>query len=415
MLFAGSVQEVMDLALISQAATLRSRVPFLHVFDGFRTSHEVMKIERLLDDQIREMIDDAFVNAHRQRALSPDHPVVRGTAQNPDVFFQSRERANTYYLRVPSIVQQAMDQFGNMTGRQYKLFDYSGAKDAERVIVMMGSGCETAQETIDCLAAAGEKVGLVKVRLYRPFSAEHFLSALPSTTKAIAVLDRTKEPGSLGEPLYQDVITAVSESAASGSGYTAQTPRIIGGRYGQGSKEFTPAMVKAVLDELEVRAPKNHFSVGIEDDLTNSSLAVDEAFSTESEDTVRAIFWGLGSDGTVSANKNTIKIIGEQTPNYAQGYFVYDSKKSGAVTTSHLRFGKKPIHSTYLIRRANFIGVHQFNLLERYDVLDAAEECAALLLNCQYAGAEAWRHLPVAVQDAIIRKKLKVYAVDAMK
>jgi pyruvate-ferredoxin/flavodoxin oxidoreductase len=413
MLFAASVQEVMDLALIAQAATLRSRVPFLHVFDGFRTSHEVMKIEKLRDEEIREMIDDAFVNAHRQRALSPDHPVVRGTAQNPDVFFQSRERANVYYSRVPSIVQQVMDQFGCMTGRQYHLFDYFGACDAERVIVMMGSGCETAQETIESLAESGEKVGLVKVRLYRPFSAAHFLSALPATTKAIAVLDRTKEPGSLGEPLYQDVITAITESVASGGGIPAQMPRIIGGRYGLGSKEFTPAMVKAVLDELSKRTPKNHFTVGIEDDLTNSSLAVDDSFSTESEGTVRAIFWGLGSDGTVSANKNSIKIIGEQTPNYAQGYFVYDSKKSGAVTTSHLRFGKNPIHSTYLIRRANFIGVHQFNLLERYGVLDAAEEEAALLLNCQYPADEVWRHLPAGVQETIVRKRLKVFAIDA--
>src|SRR5262252_5117514 len=409
MLFAASVQEAMDLALIAQAATLRSRVPFLHIFDGFRTSHEVMKIEKLSDDQIREMIDDTFVNAHRQRALSPDHPVIRGTAQNPDVFFQSRERANAYYARVPAIVQQVMNQFGVMTNRYYHLFDYCGAPDAERVIVMMGSGCETAEETVDSLAAAGQKVGLVKVRLFRPFSAAHLMDAVPATTKAIAVLDRTKEPGSVGEPLYQDVVTAISEWAASGG----RMPRIIGGRYGLGSKEFTPAMVKAVLDEMESQAPKNHFTVGIEDDLTHTSLAVDNSFSTECPGGVRAIFWGLGSDGTVGANKNTIKIIGEQTPNYAQGYFVYDSKKSGAVTTSHLRFGKKPIHSTYLIQRANFIGVHQFNLLERHDVLGAAEEGAAVLINCPYPAKEAWRKLPESARVAIRSKGLKVYTVDA--
>jgi len=409
MLFAASVQEAMDLALIAQAATLRSRVPFLHIFDGFRTSHEVMKIEKLSDDQIREMIDDTFVNAHRQRALSPDHPVIRGTAQNPDVFFQSRERANAYYARVPAIVQQVMNQFGVMTNRYYHLFDYCGAPDAERVIVMMGSGCETAEETVASLAAAGQKVGLVKVRVFRPFSAAHLMDAVPATTKAIAVLDRTKEPGSIGEPLYQDVVTAISEWAASGG----RMPRIIGGRYGLGSKEFTPAMVKAVLDEMESQAPKNHFTVGIEDDLTHTSLAVDNSFSTECPNGVRAIFWGLGSDGTVSANKNTIKIIGEQTPNYAQGYFVYDSKKSGAVTTSHLRFGQEPIHSTYLIQRANFIGVHQFSLLERHDVLGAAEEGAAVLINCPHRGKDAWRKLPESARIAIQSKRLKVYSIDA--
>jgi pyruvate-ferredoxin/flavodoxin oxidoreductase len=409
MLFAASVQEVMDLALIAQAATLRSRVPFLHIFDGFRTSHEVMKIEKLSDEQIREMIDDTFVNAHRQRALSPDHPVIRGTAQNPDVFFQSRERANAYYSRVPTIVQQVMNQFGNMTNRYYHLFDYSGAPDAERVILMMGSGCETAQETVDSLAAGGEKVGLVKVRLFRPFSAAHLIDALPATTRSIAVLDRTKEPGSLGEPLYQDVVTALSERAASGG----TMPRIIGGRYGLGSKEFTPAMVRAVLDEMARQAPKNHFTVGIEDDLTHTSLVVDNSFKTESTDGVRAIFWGLGADGTVSANKNTIKIIGEQTPNYAQGYFVYDSKKSGAVTTSHLRFGKKPIHSTYLIQQASFIGVHQFNLLEGHDVLGSAEEGASVLINCPHPATEVWRKLPDSVRAAIRSKRLKVYSIDA--
>src|SRR5215467_13904083 len=409
MLFAASVQEAMDLALIAQAATLRSRVPFLHIFDGFRTSHEVMKIEKLSDDQIREMIDDTFVNAHRQRALSPDHPVIRGTAQNPDVFFQSRERVNAYYARVPAIVQQVMNQFGVMTNRYYHLFDYCGAPDAERVIVMMGSGCETAEETVDSLAAAGQKVGLLKVRLFRPFSAAHLMDAVPATTKAIAVLDRTKEPGSVGEPLYQDVVTAISERAASGG----RMPRIIGGRYGLGSKEFTPAMVKAVLDEMESQAPKNHFAVGIEDDLTHTSLAVDNSFSTECPGGVRAIFWGLGSDGTVSANKNTIKIIGEQTPNYAQGYFVYDSKKSGAVTTSHLRFGPRPIKSTYLISKASFVACHQFSFLERIDMLKSAEHRATFLLNSPFGPDEIWDKLPEPVRVVIRSKRLKVYTIDA--
>jgi pyruvate-ferredoxin/flavodoxin oxidoreductase len=410
MLFPASVQEVMDLALIAQASTLRSRVPFLHVFDGFRTSHEVMKIEKLSDDEIREMIDDAFVSAHRQRALSPDRPVIRGTAQNPDVFFQSRERTNAYYSRVPAIVQQVMNQFGSTTGRQYHLFDYSGAPDADRVIVMMGSGCETAQETVDSLVAKGEKVGLIKVRLFRPFAPAQLLDALPLATAAIAVLDRTKEPGSLGEPLYQDIVTALSEA---GAGVLPRIPRIIGGRYGLGSKEFSPAMVKAVFDEMASGAPRNHFTLGIKDDLTHTSLVVDNSFRTECPDTVRAVFWGLSADGTVSANKKTIKIIGEQTSNYAQGYFVYDSKKSGAVTTSHLRFGKKPIHSTYLIQRANFIGIHQFNLFERHDVLGAAQDGAAVLLNCPYPPNEIWRRLSPSVRHSIVSKGLKVFAIDA--
>jgi len=408
MLFANSVQEVMDFALISQAATLRSRVPFLHIFDGFRTSHEVMKIERLSDETIRGMIDEQLVHSHRGRALTPDRPVMRGTAQNPDVFFQSRERANSLYLDTPGIVQEEMNRFGLLTGRNYKLFEYVGDPDAERVIIMMGSGCETVEETITTLRANGEKVGLLKVRLYRPFPVDLFVEALPCTAKSIAVLDRTKEPGSAGEPLYQDVVTAFAEVVDAGF-----RPRIVGGRYGLASKEFTPAMVKAVFDELKQEEPKNHFSVGIVDDVTFTSLPYDATFDTEAQDQVRAMFWGLGADGTVSANKNSVKIIGEETPNYAQGYFVYDSKKSGAMTVSHLRFGAQPIKSTYLIQRANFIAVHQFNFLERYPVLDPAVDGATLLLNSPYDASEVWQHLPQNVQQTIIEKHIKLYSIDA--
>jgi pyruvate-ferredoxin/flavodoxin oxidoreductase len=421
MLFANSIQEAMDFALISQAATLESRVPFLHVFDGFRTSHEVMKIEELSDEQIRAMIDEQLVQAHRQRALTPDRPVMRGTAQNPDVFFQSRERANSFYAATPDIVARVMKKFADTTGRQYQLFDYVGAPDAERVIVMMGSGCETAEETVTALMARGEKVGLLKIRLYRPFPVDHFIAALPSSVKSIAVLDRTKEPGGAGEPLYQDVVTAISEARWHGcpareehaQDARATAPRIIGGRYGLGSKEFTPAMVKSVFDEMLKDDPKNHFSVGITDDVTFNSLAFDPAFTTEAAGQVRALFWGLGADGTVSANKNSIKIIGEETPNYAQGYFVYDSKKSGAMTVSHLRFGSKPIKSTYLIQRANFIAVHQFNFIERYQILDAAEEGATLLLNSPYEPTDVWDKLPRSVQETIVSKKIKVYTINA--
>ncbi len=413
MLFANSVQEAMDFALISQAGALRSRVPFLHVFDGFRTSHEIMKIEKLSEDEIKAMIDGELVRAHRARALSPDHPVMRGTAQNPDVFFQSRERANSYYLQTPGIVEDEMNKFAAITGRQYRLFDYFGAADAERVVVLMGSGCETAEETVESLAASGEKAGLVKVRLYRPFSSERLLAALPATVRTIVVLDRTKEPGSVGEPLYQDVVTAISESVMSGASPFHNAPRVIGGRYGLASKEFTPAMVKAVLDEAGKPSPKNHFSVGIVDDVTFTSIPYDAGFSTEPADQVRAVFWGLGADGTVSANKNSIKIIGEETANYAQGYFVYDSKKAGAVTVSHLRFGPRPIHSTYLIRRASFVAVHQFNFLERYDVLAAADEGATLLLNSPYPAEEVWDHLPAPIQERIITKKLELHVIDA--
>jgi pyruvate-ferredoxin/flavodoxin oxidoreductase len=405
MLFANSVQEVMDFALISQASTLEARVPFLHVFDGFRTSHEVMKITKLSDVEITSMMDQELVREHRARALTPDRPVIRGTAQNPDVFFQSRERANSFYLNTPGIVEQTMERFGALTGRHYKLFEYAGAADAERVLVMMGSGCETAEETVESLRQAGEKVGLLKVRLYRPFSIPHFINSLPAATKTIAVLDRTKEPGGTGEPLYQDVVTALAE--------TRHKIRVIGGRYGLSSKEFTPAMVKAVFDELKKAEPKNHFSIGIDDDVTFTSIPFDPSYGTEPDDQVRALFWGLGADGTVSANKNSIKIIGEETPNYAQGYFVYDSKKSGAMTVSHLRFGPRPIKSTYLIQHANFVAVHQFSFFSQYNVLDAAVAGATLLINSPYEESELWDHLPHAVQETIIEKRLKVFAIDA--
>jgi pyruvate-ferredoxin/flavodoxin oxidoreductase len=405
MLFADSVQEVMDFAMISQASTLEARVPFLHIFDGFRTSHEVMKITKLSDDEIEMMMDQQLVREHRARALTPDRPVVRGTAQNPDVFFQSRERANTFYMKTPAIVEQAMERFTALTGRSYKLFEFTGDPNAERVLVMMGSGCETAEETVEALNESGEKVGLLKIRLYRPFSVSHFIDALPRSAKAIAVLDRTKEPGSTGEPLYQDVVTALAESGALAG------VRVVGGRYGLSSKEFTPAMVKAVFDELKKPDPKNHFSIGIDDDVTFTSIPFDETFSTEPDDQVRAVFWGLGADGTVSANKNSIKIIGEETPNHAQGYFVYDSKKSGAMTVSHLRFGPHAIKSTYLIKRANFIAVHQFPFFSQYDVLETATENATLLINSPYE--DVWDHLPGAVQRVIVEKQLKVYAIDA--
>jgi pyruvate-ferredoxin/flavodoxin oxidoreductase len=408
MLFANSVQEVMDFALISQVSTLEARVPFLHVFDGFRTSHEVMKIAKLSDEQIGGMMDQERVRQHRARALTPDRPVMRGTAQNPDVFFQSRERANSFYLKTPAVVEKAMDRFAALTGRQYKLFEFVGDPQAERVLVMMGSGCETAEETVETLCARGEKVGLLKIRLYRPFSISHFINALPPSTKAIAVLDRTKEPGSTGEPLYQDVVTAIAETAVFAPGV-----RVVGGRYGLSSKEFTPAMVKGVLDELNKPEPKNHFSIGINDDVTFTSIAFDPSFTTEPDDEVRAVFWGLGADGTVSANKNSIKIIGEETLNYAQGYFVYDSKKAGAMTVSHLRFGPRPIKSTYLIQRAGFIAVHQFSFFGQYDVLETAITGGTLLINSPYDESEVWDHLPHTVQQTIIDKQLKVYAIDA--
>jgi pyruvate-ferredoxin/flavodoxin oxidoreductase len=412
MLASGSVQEAMDLALIAQAATLEARVPFLHFFDGFRTSHEVTKIEPLAPAALRAMIRDDLVRAHRARALSPDHPVIRGTAQNPDVYFQARETVNPYYLACPTIVQSAMDRLAGLVGRRYRLFDYAGAPDAERVIVLMGSGAEAAQETVDHLVRRGEKVGVLRVRLYRPFSAEHFLAALPPTVRTLAVLDRTKEPGSVGEPLYLDVVATMSEAAASGRVPFSQAPRIIGGRYGLGSKEFTPAMVKGIFDEMAQARPRTHFTIGIQDDVTHTSLAYGAAFSTEDPATVRAIFYGLGSDGTVGANKNSIKIIGEQTDNYAQGYFVYDSKKSGSVTVSHLRFGPQPIRSTYLISRATFVACHQFSLLERFDVLREAEAGAVFLLNSPYGGDTVWDHLPRSIQRQIIDKRLRLFVID---
>ena len=415
MLSSNSVQEAMDLALISHAATLEARLPFLHFFDGFRTSHEVAKIEQLDLDDMRAMIDDDLVRAHRERALSPDHPVLRGSAQNPDVYFQGRETVNPFYLACPTIVQNVMDKFAKIVGRQYNLFDYVGAPDAEEIIIIMGSGAEAVHETVDNLTAQGKKVGVLKVRLYRPFSVEHFLQALPKTVKAIAVLDRTKEPGCVGEPLYQDIITALTEGFTAGKSPMASFPKVVGGRYGLSSKEFTPAMVVRVFDELKNAAPKNHFTIGINDDVTHTSLDYDPEFSTEDADTVRAMFWGLGADGTVGANKNSIKIIGEETELHVQGYFVYDSKKSGAVTTSHLRFSKKPIRSTYLISKANFVGCHQFGFMERLDVLKAAVPGAVFLLNSPYGPEEVWDNLPRSAQRTIVDKKLKFYVIDAVE
>jgi len=416
LLASGSVQEAHDLALISTAASLESRVPFLHFFDGFRTSHEVRKIEALAEDDLVAMLPDELVRSHRERALNPDRPVLRGTAQNPDAFFQAREACNGFYLACPGIVEKAMAHFGKRTGRQYSLFDYVGHPEAERVIVMMGSGAEAAHETVEHLVAQDEKVGVLKVRLYRPFSVEHFAAALPSTVRAIAVLDRTKEPGAVGEPLYLDVVTALREARETGLSNLELDPLVVGGRYGLSSKEFGPAHVKAVLDELVRReGPRNHFTVGIVDDVTHTSLPVDEGFDTESDERVRAVFFGLGADGTVGANKNSIKIIGEETDNDAQGYFVYDSKKSGAITISHLRFGPGPIRSTYLIRKASFVACHQFGFLGRYDVLDYAAHDGTLLLNAPHPKEKVWANLPRTVQEQIIEKRLKVYAIDAYK
>jgi pyruvate-ferredoxin/flavodoxin oxidoreductase len=413
LLSSGSVQEAQDLALIAHAATLQARIPFLHFFDGYRTSHQVDKIEPLALEDIRAMIDDAWVTAHRQRALSPEHPFIRGTAQNPDVYFQARESVNQYYLACPEIVQATMDRFAGITGRQYHLFDSVGAPDAEQVIVMMGSGGEAAQATAEYLNRHGEKVGVVRVHLFRPFSAEQFVQALPPTARTIAVLDRTKEPGSLGEPLYLDVVAAINE-------YWPQAthPRIIGGRYGLSSKEFTPAMIKGIVDEMKRAAPKQHLTIGINDDLTHTSLAYDTHFSLDDDrELVQCVFWGLGSDGTVGANKNSVKIIGEETENYAQGYFVYDSKKSGSVTISHLRFGPHPIHAPYLIgnEEADFVACHQFSFLERFDVLKYAHQGSTFLLDSPYGPEEVWQYLPVEVQEALLHKHLRFYVIDAHK
>ncbi len=410
MLASNSVQEVHDLALVAQVATLESRIPFMHFFDGFRTSHEVAKILPISDDTIRAMVDDKYLIDFRRNALTPDRPIIRGTAQNPDVFFQAREACTPYHKAVPTIVQSVMDRFAALSGRAYRLFDYYGAPNAERVIILMGSGAEVAEEAVDLMVKRGEKIGLLKVRLFRPFDSNAFIAALPKTVKSIATLDRCKEPGSTGEPLYQDILTVLAENAASLP--FAAMPKVIGGRYGLSSKEFTPAMVKGVFDELAKPAPKNHFTIGINDDVSHSSLDYDPSFSTEDPKTVRALFYGLGSDGTVGANKNSIKIIGSETPNYAQGYFVYDSKKSGSMTTSHLRFGPNPIRSSYLITEASFIACHNFSFLEKMDVLEAAMPGAVFLLNSPYPAAEVWDKLPRTTQQTMLRKKIEFYVID---
>ncbi len=415
LLASGSVQEAHDFAAIAHRASLKSRVPFLHFFDGFRTSHEVQKIELLDDDDLRKMIPDDLVAAHRARALTPDRPFIRGTAQNPDAFFQAREACNTFYLDCPDHVQASMDDFAKVSGRHYRLFDYVGHPEAEKILVVMGSGAEVAHETVEHLVAKGKRVGLVKVRLFRPFSLGHFMTALPRTTTHIAVLDRTKEPGALGEPLYQDVVTAMRESQQAHIDRFHHEITVLGGRYGLSSKEFTPAMVKAVFDELGKARPKRHFTVGINDDVTHLSLGYDASLDTEGKEVVRALFYGLGADGTVGANKNSIKIIGEDTDNWAQGYFVYDSKKSGSVTISHLRFGPKPIRSAYLVSRANFIACHQFGFLEKYDMLEPAMQGATFLLNSPYGKDEVWNHLPLEAQQQILERKLKFYVIDAYK
>ena len=414
MLCSNSVQEAHDLALIAHAAALESRLPFLHFFDGFRTSHEVGKIDLLGTDVMRAMISEDRVVEHRARGLTPDRPVLRGTAQNPDVYFQARETVNPFYDRCPEIVEQAMTKFGELTGRQYRLYEYHGAPDAEQIVIIMGSGGEAAHETVDYLNARGGKLGVLKVRLYRPLDNQRLLAALPATTRAIAVLDRTKEPGAAGEPLYLDVINAFAEMPENGRAKFARPPKIVGGRYGLSSKEFTPAMVKAVFDNLSIAKPKNHFTVGIVDDVGHTSLEVDGKFSIEPPAVVRALFYGLGSDGTVGANKESIKIIGENTDNFAQGFFVYDSKKSGAITISHLRFGPKPIRSTYLITEANFVACHQPVFLERMNVAEALVSGGTLLLNSPHPASEVWKHLPPETQRDLIAKKAKVYTIDAM-
>ncbi|MEY2466855.1 MAG: pyruvate-ferredoxin/flavodoxin oxidoreductase, partial [Verrucomicrobiota bacterium] len=415
MLGASSVQETMDFALISQVATLRARLPFVHFFDGFRTSHEVSKIQMLREENLRALMDDRLVTAHRMRAMTPEHPVLRGTAQNPDAFFQGREAANPIYASCPDIVQRVMDEFAEEVGREYHLFDYVGSPLAERVIVLMGSGCEAAHETVEHLVAQGEKVGVVKVRLYRPFDSKRFVEALPHSVKSITVLDRTKEPGAAGEPLYQDCITALYEGLTNGWGRIKTLPRVVGGRYGLSSKEFTPAMVKAVFDNLSAHTPRNHFTVGINDDVSGTSLSYDPNFSTESDKVIRALFYGLGADGTVGANKNSIKIIGESTPNYAQGYFVYDSKKSGSMTVSHLRFGPEPIRSTYLVSRANFVACHQPMFLPRFDMLKSLVSGGTFLLNTPHSKDAIWAQLPTPVQQELLAKKINFFVIDATK
>ncbi|HUC63550.1 MAG TPA: pyruvate:ferredoxin (flavodoxin) oxidoreductase, partial [Alphaproteobacteria bacterium] len=412
-LASGSVQEAHDDALIAQAATLKSRVPFLHFFDGFRTSHEVNTLKLLSDEQIRAMIDEDLVRAHRARALNPEHAFIRGTAHNPDTFFQARETVNPFYARVPAIVEETMAAFASLTGRRYGLFDYDGPADAKRVIVLMGSGAETARATAASLASAGEKLGVLQVRLFRPFSAAHFLAALPKSCRAIAVLEQTKEPGATGEPLYLDVVATLAE--AHGRGALATMPRVVGGRYGLSSKNFSPAMAKAVFDELKKQAPKNGFTIGIDDDVSHTSLAYDPAYSIEPDEVVRAVFFGLGADGTVGANKNSVKIIAEDGELYAQGYFVYDSHKSGAQTVSHLRFGKTPIRAPYLIQQASFVACHQFGFVERIDVLRLAAPGAVFLLNSPYGADDVWEHLPRSMQQTIIDRKLRFFVIDASR
>jgi pyruvate-ferredoxin/flavodoxin oxidoreductase len=410
LLASASVQEAQDLAMIAHMATLKARVPFLHFFDGFRTSHEVNKIDLLFEEEVRALIDEELVRAHRTRALNPDAPVIRGTAQNPDVFFQAREACNPFYAAVPAVVRESMARFAGLTGRRYGLFDYTGAPDAERVLVQMGSGVGASREAVAKVAAAGEKVGLVTVRLYRPFDVQAFVEVLPKTVRAIAALDRTKEPGAIGEPLYQDVVTALAE----GWPQDLPLPRVIGGRYGLSSKEYTPAMARAALDELKQTQPKRHFTVGIVDDVTRLSLKWDEDFDTEAEGVTRAVFYGLGADGTVGATKNTVKIIGENTPLHAQGYFVYDSKKSGAITVSHLRFGPRPIESTYLIRQADFVACHQFEFMDKLDVLALARPGATFLLNSPHGPEEVWDKLPREAQQTILDRRLRFFVVDAL-
>jgi len=415
MLGAASVQETMDFALISQVASWRSQLPFIHFFDGFRTSHEVSKIELIDEKVLRAMVDDQLLAKLRARGMTPDQPTLRGTAQNPDAFFQGREAANLYYDRCPEIVQKVMDEFAALTGRAYNLFDYVGAPDAERVLVLMGSGCEAVHETVDHLVAQGEKIGVLKVRLYRPFDGRRFVAALPPTVRKIAVLDRTKEPGATGEPLYQDCVTAILEEMSAGRSQFKQAPKVIAGRYGLSSKEFTPAMIKAVLDNLAALTPKNHFTVGINDDVSLTSLLVDDSFSTEPANVVRALFYGLGADGTVGANKNSIKIIGEETDNYAQGYFVYDSKKSGSMTVSHLRFGPQPIRSSYLVTRANFVACHLPGFLERYEMVRSLVPGGTFLLNTPRTKEEIWASLPTPVQEGLLAKKARFFVIDATK
>jgi pyruvate-ferredoxin/flavodoxin oxidoreductase len=415
LLAAGSVQEVHDFALVSQAASLESRVPFLHFFDGFRTSHEVTKIHRLSDEDLRALIDEATIAAHRQRALTPDRPMLRGTAQNPDTFFQAREASNPFYRDCPDVVEGVMDKLAARTGRRYGLFDYHGHPEAEDVVVLMGSGAETMHEVVDFMAARGEKVGMLRVRLYRPFALERFISALPATTRRVAVLDRTKEPGAIGDPLYLDVVAALGKARNAGLLSGREAPAVVGGRYGLSSKEFDPRCVRAVFDNLAADEPRDDFTVGIVDDVTHHSLPLGEPYPVEPADRVRAVFFGLGSDGTVSANKNSIKIIGESTDLEVQGYFVYDSKKAGAVTVSHLRFGADPIRSSYLIGDAGFVGCHQFQFVDRFEMLDLARDGATFLLNAPYGPEDLWDHLPLEVQESIVAKRLEVWTIDGYK